>query len=364
MAIQTYSDFSLKRINKKPALPQNVTDKDINNLVGNYLFNNWGVCYLDLRDYDFSNCSLDAMTKLCFSSSTQWPTIDKLPNGFNPKEILKQSSTTNKNVINLHNIGINGEGISVAVLDSGFQGQNHVEFENAKLTKCTIDSEETIEYHFHMEDVLAKLCGKSLGIAPNVNVLYYECSTEDDDSESINKALKDILKRIDQGENIRIVNHSGPFLGGDEPLKYEKENLELVEILRSKNCEVVFSDIFGENYFCCGTTFLNEKDNIDDYQPASFLNEKYKEQTKQLVNVVCSGRTIPEFCTNYGYKYEVVDCFSWTIPQICGYYALCLQINPNLTFKQFTELCKTSCDVSSCGLNVLNAEKLIQNVKK
>ena len=360
---QTLEEFNERREMKKPNLPKIVSDESILALRGEYMFDNWGICYIDFSDYDFSNCSLETMTKLCFSSSTKWPTADKLPKGFNPQEILKQATTTNEDVKNLHKKGINGEGITVAVLDSGFQGQNHIEFENAELIKCTLDNEETLEYHFHMEDVLSKLCGKNLGIAPKVKVLYYECSTDYEDSESINKALKDILRRINQGENIRIVNRSGPFSRGDEPLKYEKENLELVEVLRSKNCEVIYSDLFGEKFFCCGTSFLNKENDINQYEPASFLNAKYKEKTKSCINILCSGRTIPEFCTTDGYKYEVVDCFSWTIPQGSGYYALCLQINPNLTFKQFTDVCQRSCDISSSGLNVLNAQRLIENVK-
>lgn len=361
---QTLKEFNERRNMKKPNLPKIVTDENILSLCGEYNFDNWGICYLDFSDYDFSNCSLETMTKLCFSSSTKWPASDKLPHGFNPSEILKQATTTSESVKRLHNQGITGEGITVAVLDSGFQGQNHIEFENAELIKCTLDDEESLEYHFHMEDVLAKLCGKNLGIAPKVKVLYYECSTDYEDSESINKALKDILRRIEQGENIRIVNRSGPFSRGDEPLKYEKENFELVEILRNKSCEVVYSNIFGENFFCCGTTFLNTENDIDQYKPASFLLPKYKEQYKNSINILCSGRTIPEFCIADGYKYEVVDCFSWTIPQATGYYALCLQINPNLTFKQFAELCKRSCDESSNGLKVLNAERLIENVNE
>lgn len=361
---QTLTEFNERRKMKKPNLPIIVTDESIQALCGDYVFDVWGISYMDFRDYDFSTCSLTAMTKLCFSSSTIWPSKDKLPNGFNPQEVLINATTTNKSVKKLHSQGITGKGITVAVLDSGFQGHNHIEFENAILERCTIDNEESLEYHFHMEDVLAKLCGKNLGIAPNVKVLYYEVSTEKDDSESINKALKDILNRIENGENIRIVNRSGPFTRGEVSMLFEKENLELVEILRSKNCEVINSDTFGDNnFFCCGTTFLNQDDSIEEYSPASFLNQKFKEKSKSCVNILCSGRTVPEFCTTTGYKYEVVDCFSWTIPQASGYYALSLQINPYLTFNDFTNLCEKSCDTCSSNLRVLNPEKLIKNVK-
>ena len=88
------------------------------------------------------------------------------------------------------------------------------------------------------------------------------------------------------------------------------------------------------------------------------------ESVKDNINIVCSGRTIPEYCTASGYKYEVVDCFSWTIPQCVGYYALCLQINPKITFDEFSLLASNNCDIDEVGLKVLDADKLLRNVKR
>ncbi|MBP3619954.1 MAG: hypothetical protein J6J24_04775 [Clostridia bacterium] len=350
---------------KKPDLPKVVTDESILALCGEYMFDNWGICYVDYSEYDFSNCSLEAMTKLCFSSSTKWPTLDKLPKGFNPQEILKQFTTTNEGVKNLHNHGINGEGIAIAVIDNRFQGENHIEFVNANLIKYTLSNAEIGDYHFHMEDVLAKLCGKNLGIAPKSKILYYEVSDEEDCSLDVLNALKNIKTRILNGEKIRIINYSYSLTDDDNPFIYQQECIKLVEELKQLNCELVDSTRFGEQFFCCGTNFLNAKDEIDDYNPASFAKGKpYENKVKDKINILCSGRTIPEFCTINGYKYESIDCFSWTIPQVVGYYALCLQVNPNLTFKEFTELCQKSCDISSSGLNVLNAERLIKCAKE
>ena len=87
------------------------------------------------------------------------------------------------------------------------------------------------------------------------------------------------------------------------------------------------------------------------------------DRIKDNINIVCSGRTIPEYCSNAGYKYEVVDCFSWTIPQCVGYYALCLQVNPKLTFNEFIKLAYNSCDISDNGWRILNIEKLIKKIQ-
>ena len=354
---ETFENFSNRRKQKAPIFPKIVTEDSVNALVGDYLFDNWGVAYLDLSEYDFSNVSLEIMTKLCFSSSTIWPTKDKLPNGYNPSQILKECTRTNDEVVKLHNHGINGEGITRAVIDSGFQAENHVEFKDAFLERCTLNN-DNIDYHFHMEDVLSKLCGKNLGIAPRSKVLYYEIDFDEDDSKYVHDALMDILKRVENGEKIRAVSCSFSMTNYDTPFEYEKENFEIIEKLKKKGCEVISSDLFSENFFCCGTTFLDQ----NKYKTCTFASDMLEdERIKDNVNIVCSGKTIPEYCSNDGYKYEVVDCFSWSIPQCVGYYALCLQVNPKLTFDEFTSLARNNCNTNADGLKVFNIEKIIKN---
>lgn len=362
--MQTLSDFTIKRKKKFQSIPAIITDDYILSMLKDNSFANWGFSYLDLSQKDLSNVSLEVLSKVAFSSSTIWPTQTKLPEGFDPQRILVYSTTTSGAVVKLHNQGINGEGVSIAVIDNRFQGENHIEFESANLTRCTLSNAQIGDSHFHMEDVLAKLCGENLGIAPKSRVLYYEVSDEEDCSLDVMNALKDIKDRILDGEKIRIINYSYSLTDDDCPFKYQQECIQLVEELRLLSCELIDSTRFGEDFFCCGTNCLNVDDNIDYYSPASFAKGKpYESKIKDKINILCSGRSIPEFCSNTGYKYESIDCFSWTIPQCVGFYALSLQINPNLTFEQFTELCQKSCEVSSSGLNVLNVERLIEHIK-
>lgn len=365
MKKQLLKDFIIKRQSKLQNIPTIITDDYIETMLKNNMFANWGFSYLDLSDKDLSSVSLEVLSRVAFSSTTIWPTQSKLPKGFNPQSILKYTSTTSDSVIKLHNQGIDGKGITIAVIDNRFQGENHIEFENSKLIKATLKSAHLGDYHFHMEDVLAKLCGKNLGIAPKSKVLYYEVADEEDCSFDVLNALKDIKTRILQGEEIRIVSFSYSLTNEESPFEFEKECLAIVEELRNLKCEVIDSTRFGENFFCCGTTFLNIEDKIDGYTTASFSKGKpYEDKVKDKINILCSGRTIPEFCSNTGYKYESIDCFSWTIPQCVGYYALCLQINPILDFEEFVNQCLKSCEKNCDKLTILNSELLIENVRQ
>lgn len=354
--------FKSRREKKNCIKVKVVTKQNLDELKDNYTFNNWGVTAIDLSEYDFSNLSLKDMTKIPFSTTTIWPEESKLPLGFKPQEVLAKSVRTSKEVKDLHKEGFDGTGISVAVIDSGFQAEKHIEFSDASLIKAT-NSQENFEYHHHMENVLSKLCGKNLGIAPKSKVYYYETSMEEDLSKETMLALKDILLRIKNGKKIRIVNCSYTVL--DETNKYYEDCKNLIKQLAKLKCEVIDSARFAENFFCCGTDFLNENDDMNKFKPCSFAKGKpYEEDCKQAVNIICSGRAVLEFSNNNGYKYETIDCFSWTIPQCVGYYALALQVNPDLTFEDFAEICKETSDVNKNGLRILNISSLIYEIKQ
>lgn len=356
-------DYKLKRKYKFEGLDNPVSKRGLYTHVGDYLFDNYGVSYLDLSDYDFSNLDLKDMTHIPFSSSTTWPSKSKLPKGFNPSDILRDCTTIDEEVKELHKIGITGEGVTVAVIDSSFQGGNHVEFRNARLVKATLNDVMLDDWcHFHMECVLSKLVGENLGVAPKCKVLCYEVNTDEDNSVDVVKCLNDIKKRIGAGEVIKAVNISASI---EEYFECYKEYTTLVKELSSMGCEVIDSNRFGEDFFCCNSTFMDNGE--DEYKEASFAqtySPELKRECNDKINVVCSGRTLPEFCNNTGYKYEVVDCFSWSIPQIIGLYALCLTQVKDMSYDMFVSICRETSKVTKKGIRVVKPKKVVETAKK
>ena len=358
----TFEQVKEKRQSKNPFKNKKVTSQDIQALIGDYTFDNWGVCCLDLSEYDMSSLTLEDMTHISFNSSTIWPSEDKLPQGFNPDYILRDSIRIDASIDQLHKEGINGDGVTIAVIDSGFQAHNHLEFIDANLVKATIVEEKNIEYHFHMENVLSKLCGQKLGSAPKAKVLYYETSQgdEEDYTKELIITFKDILNRIKNGEQIRAVSCSFSIEDSSFNDEYKMILESLVKELKDLYCEVIDSDLFGYNFFCCGTSFMSY--DINDYKVASFMKQK-SDIVKGKCNTLCSGLALPEYCTDTGYKYEVIDCFSWTIPKVAGMYALALQVNPNLTFEEFSNIVKNNCDINDDGMSIINMRKSIDYIK-
>ena len=143
------------------------------------------------------------------------------------------------------------------------------------------------------------------------------------------------------------------------------ESCKLVKELSTMGCEVIDSNRFGENFFCCSSTFMDGS--TDDYKEASFIQSyspELKRECNDKINIVCSGRTFPEFGNNSGYKYEAVDCFSWSIPQIVGLYTLCLTQVKDMTFDMFVSICKETSKVNKRGIRLISPKKVVETAKK
>lgn len=346
--------------------PQKITDEYIKEIeTGDprnwHNFSRWGFCYRDLSQHDLSELSEEYLNQINFNSSTIWPDRSKMPKGFEPDKLLSQRKTPMMGVESLHEKGIQGQGITIAVLDGPINIPTHVEFEDASIEVC----DKLIKprgCHFHGECVLANLVGKNIGIAPKANVIYYAVEGAQTGISLKNQAhlnaLKEILKRIENGEHIQIVNISGPLYDKSEDLNEIKELLDVVETLKSKGCTVIHSGVYGK-YFDCGCLPYNcDYNDIDKVK----FNDYVK--GKRLVGVISGGKLVPEFLSDTGYQYEYDWCFSWSIPQVVGLYALCLQVNNSLTFEDFVNLSRQTSYETQSGEYIFMPTELVKAAEK
>ena len=197
-------------------------------------FAHFGVCYRDLRDCDLSKLDKTHLKKLAFNSSTIFPSVDKLPSGFNPKEILSNGENPMLGIKDLHASGIDGRGITAAVIDFGFQDSGHIEFAGSNIE--VVDLFGDTGYHYHADGVLSNLCGQNIGIAPKVKVYHY--NTYQGYGEKVDRAtliiLNDILDKVKSGIEIRAVNISAP-LSRDSRLLVQNM-LDEQRLLLVQNC--------------------------------------------------------------------------------------------------------------------------------
>ena len=328
----------MKRIvlNSLPEIPKVITQEWIEEALKSEYFWIWGFTFCDLSNNIFDeNIDPDILRRVSFSSQTIFP--KNSPIKFDDK-MIGDSDEFKK----IHDEGINGEGINLAVIDYGFITR-HDELKDKIVNEVTCEG----ECHFHGNVVTSILAGKNIGVCPKSKVYFFE-SPYDTQTESVIALLKKIYELNQNGANIRIVNISAS--------KHRESNEfdGLVEKLKEQGCYVIDSGTFAKKFI-----FVNK----DFYTGEIYPNIGWEEYSKKYIGVYNNTRVIPLHETDSDYAYVGQASASWTIPIISGLFALCLQINSDLTFDEFLNLVLETKVKTDNGLEVISPLGIINDVK-
>lgn len=306
---------------------------------------------VDLRGYDLSGLDLsDRLYDLSFAefdSRTIWP--EKMPDSFKPEEIMEVSKNPGLNVHALHNRGIDGRGVGIAIIDQCLL-TNHVEYKDQLRFYDEIHCfDDTAAMHGAAVSSIA--VGKTVGVAPAAD-LYYIAETHGNfiDGEfefdftwlakSVDRILE-INETLPAEEKIRVISMS---IGWSKSQKGYKEITESVKKARTAGIFVVSSSLeetFGLRFHGLGRDPLKSTDDYHSYEPGMwwkktlFNNPKYLAAPTLLVPM--DARTTASPTGTGDYVFYRQGGWSWSIPYIAGLYALACQVEPELTPDLFWE---------------------------
>ena len=132
---------------------------------------------VDLRSRDLTKLDMtSSLTDLMFAafdSKTQWPAADKIPVGFDWQKIMELNKDPGLGVRVLHEQGITGEGVSIAIIDQTLL-VDHIEYKDRlRLYEETEDIiSEAPQAHMHGAAVASIAVGKSIGVAPEADLYF------------------------------------------------------------------------------------------------------------------------------------------------------------------------------------------------
>ncbi len=362
----------------------------------------------DLSKRDFSNTSIDAIKMMDFDTETLWPEKEKLPQDFNPKEFLEESKNPGLGIRELHEQGIDGRGIVVAIIDQELD-INHPEYKDQILDYSEYGGAREEGVSMHGPSVASLLVGKNCGVAPGAK-LVYKAVPSTRDFHFWSEAMNDIIQKNKEvsSDKVRIVSCSIGHMHGlgklepgldkwIEALKIAKEAGIFVVDVNGNQIDIPFvgggspenKDDF-ENYFpwlrqnngdeeldklVAGgnvdeilkklrETKKDEISNISDFD----LREKIKErivQFKSEIIVPSDYRTMASSWRKEGqYMYNGRGGISWSVPYLAGLYALALQVNPNIEQEEIAKIIKETAIVNKRGLKIINPKGIIDLVKE
>jgi hypothetical protein len=385
------------KIAREPA--PDVMDKSKMTLIGKYNLKSNDASQIDFRSRDLSEADLsvkmESIVYSSFDTQTKWP--KNLPGNFNPEAVMEMGKNPGLNIRKLHDEGITGKGVGIAIIDQTLL-VGHEEYKDR--LKCYEEIHNTNENAMmHGPAVASIAVGKNVGVAPEADLYYIACTQGDYKDLYLNTDFTWIAKSIDrvieinnslpENGKIRVISIS---LGWTRAEKGYEEVEAAVKRANKNNIFVVHASLnsYGNiRFYGLGRDIFKDPDIVDSYNVSVFERDNFfnrqdnKGILKKLVGLFggktahnlyapMDSRTYASPIGNNDYTFSCVGGFSWSIPYIAGLYALCCQVNPNITPKEFWREAGKTGDEINITYNdkqyklgkIINPQKLIESIKK
>lgn len=322
----------------------------------------------DLTRIDLSN-EFDYLLTADFDDDTKWPS--SVPKEYDIEKIKEFGMDPGLGIRRLHEKGITGQGVGIAIIGQSLL-VNHVEYKDSiKLyEEIHINSDSAA---MHGPAVVSIAVGKSVGVAPEAD-LYYIAETHgvymengfDWDLYWIAKSIDRIIEineALPVDKKIRVISIS---LGIDNP---EVKNQELVkEAINRASNEGIYTISVGNSLMGTGRKPLADPNDLSSYTKGHFWRDFDNYRIKRNILVPMDSRYVASPTGNDKYVFYYSGGMSWAVPYTAGLYALCSQVNPNITPSEFNTAIyntatKVHLDDTNDEYNILNPEGLINKIK-
>jgi hypothetical protein len=306
---------------------------------------------VDLRSFDLSRLdlrgSLDDLMHASFDDRTVWPSADKMPEGFDWKQIMELGKNPGLGLRELHEQGIRGANVGIAIIDQTllvthpeYAGRLRLyeEFRDMKLGKPGAS--------MHGPAVASIAVGENLGVAPGADLYFIAsgmCNTGTLESvdfaclaESVMRILE-VNRQLPPDRKIRVLSMA---IGWGPEAKGYAEITAAVHAAREEGLFVICSseqDIYGFHFHGLGRHPLADPDVFTSYEPGSWWAEGFYQDPPlaDTLLIPMDSRTTASPTGAEDYVFYREGGWSWSIPYIAGMYALAAQVKSDVTPELF-----------------------------
>lgn len=324
----------------------------------------------DLRWYDCSLLSEQEETELlenpleiAFNEDTVF--TEALEQALQPELLMENGKNPGLGVRQLHEEGINGSGVGIAIIDQRLY-TGHPEY----ASKIKLYEEMNIlpegEATMHAAALASISVGEECGVAPGADLYFWAYNNLK--SESLNndsyeetdinyagyaKVIDRILEvneNLPENEKIRVIAISKGYDYSGNSYGVRAEIRELLEAVRRAEEAGIFvvTTSTGKNYSFfspeqkkapfAGLAKIDPAGDMEDAEnyTLGFWQWENAQNYEQSVLIPMDNRTTADF-TGDTYVYYIDGGWSWTVPYIAGVYALCAQVREDITPELFYE---------------------------
>jgi hypothetical protein len=248
----------------------------------------------------------------------------------------------------LHERGIVGQGIGVAIIDQPLL-VDHQEYQERLQFYEEINIEPGSEAAMHGAAVTSIAVGKTIGVAPGADLYYIGAWTGDWEPDTNDftwnfkyyaQAVRRILKinrGLPEDRKIRVIAMQVGW--SPEQAGYD----DITAAVNEAKSEGIFivcsslSDIYGYNFHGMGRDPLADPNKFESYIPGLWWAKDFYAgmPLKQTLLIPMDSRATASPTGVNDYVFYREGGWSWSIPYLAGVYALAGQVKPDITPDEF-----------------------------
>ncbi|MFB0553376.1 MAG: M56 family metallopeptidase, partial [Phycisphaerae bacterium] len=241
----------------------------------------------------------------------------------------------------LHEKGITGRGVRIAILDQKLLVDHQEYAERVRLYE-EIDLRARMNPQMHGAAVASIALGKTVGVAPEAE-LYYIAKKGGPRyvAQGINRILK-INEQLPKDNKIRVISIS---VGWTPSVDSYEDNMAACERAKAAGIFVVscsLEEVYGFSFHGLGRDPSADPDLFESYEPGLWWAKEFYEGTElrgsDCLLVPMDSRTTASPGGKDKYVFHREGGWSWSVPYIAGVYALAAQVEPDITPKRFWNL--------------------------
>jgi len=321
----------------------------------------WGFAGKDLATKDMTGIPVDFIANITFDEFTIWPPSQHLPTGFAPTEWMETAKSPGLGIRSLHQKGITGKGVSVAVFDKPIR-PTHAEFRGHMHHHRVAEPQpENDRLHFHGAACASILAGRTCGVAPEADLFYFSVPDNGQNAHNYLLAVDELIlvnESLPDSRKIRLVSISDGFSpGSDDQALWEK----LMERAEAAGLMLIYSNRLRRSSFLWGgcAPYL-DRDNPLEYKLANHLVGKVNPADVILIPSDC--RTTAANWADDSYIYWGSGDLSWAIAYAAGLFALALSIAPALSYTEIAESLAASKTPCSDGAYIVDPVRFAETI--
>jgi len=311
--------------------------------------NSKAIWQMDLRSYDLSNLdlrgSLNDLLYADFNQRTIWPPAERMPAEFDWQQIMEMGKKPGLGVGKLHEQGITGNGVGVAIIDTELLVEHQEYAERVQMYEEIGAGETPTSFaDMHAAAVASIAVGKTVGVAPEADLYFIrglagKCTNPPASYHCVAQGIRRILeinRHLPEKQKIRAISIS---LGYETNAEGSDDWEAAVQEAQATGVLVVYSN---SGLLGLGRAPLSDPDKFQSYEPgffwANYFYEAQMSTSRKFLFVPMDSRTTASPTGKDEYVFYREGGLSWSIPYLAGMYALAAQVKPEITPEEFWKL--------------------------